>query len=129
MTDNDKKLVIDKLSGDLLSSADVKEVLDVLNDDAHDTAYQQWKAADAMEETDQDKADELRESASEFQTEQFKQLVEQHSKARDIWHRVATDNEVYEWIEQYWPFDEPFSDSKAEAVRKSKEKKYEFEDE
>lgn len=128
MTQDDKKLVMDKLAGDVLTSTQVKELLDELNDDAYQMCYEQWQAADDMEQTDFDKSEEMRESASLDQTNNFKQNVINSGKERDIWHRVATDDEVLEWIEQYWPSEEPFRNEQAEAKRKARTKQYEFED-
>jgi len=118
MTQDDEQLVIDKLAGNVLTSNQVKELLEELNTEAYEQCYEQWQSAEGMEEYDTDQAEQMRESASLNQTNCFKYIVQTHNKQRDIWHRVSTDHSVLQWIEQYWPSNEPFSNAQAEAKRK-----------
>ena len=108
-----------------MNNSEAKELLDALNEDAHHFVIDSWLKADKLEEEeDYDKAEDQRELASNLQTTHFKTLVENHPQAKDIWLAVENDKSVEEWIDQYWPFDEPYSNEKAEIKRKEREGSY-----
>lgn len=75
-----------------------QDIVERLNDDAHNQAWDSWTAAD--EEDDQEAAEEMREDASAEQAEYF----------RDGWYELDLDDQelVQYWLDNNTDFREQF---------------------
>jgi hypothetical protein len=78
---------------------EAQEIVERLNDDAHEQAWDAWTAAD--DEQDWEAAEEMREDASIEQAEYF----------RDFWYELDTDDQelVKYWLDHDEDFREQFA--------------------
>jgi hypothetical protein len=78
---------------------EAQEIVERLNDDAHEQAWDSWAAADR--EDDQEAAEEMREDASSEQAEYF----------RDGWYELDLDDQdlVQYWLDNDEDFREQFA--------------------
>ena len=81
------------------------DIVERLNDDAHSETFELWceadKLGDSEDETDWDRAEEVREQASAEQAEYF----------RDFWYELDTDDQevVKYWLDRDEDFREQFA--------------------
>jgi len=105
---NDQDLMWAKLKGVLLDKQQCLDLIEDLNDQAHDEAYELWQL---------DIDDNA--WASVYQQQQFVRFfttledIEQVS----IWLKCTSDNDVLERMNELWPLDTPFTDKNAQQQR------------
>jgi hypothetical protein len=108
---NDQDLMWAKLKGVLLDKQQCLDLIEDLNDQAHDEAYELWQL---------DIDDNA--WASVYQQQQFVRFFTTLEQVQQIsiWHRCTTDSDVLERMNEVWPLDTPFSNKNAEQDRQQK---------
>jgi len=80
-------------------------LIEILNDDAHDESWHRWieadELADSDDEEDQERAEDVREQASAEQAEYF----------RDFWYELEQEDQlsIEHWLDQDQDFREQFA--------------------
>jgi len=108
---NDQDLMWEKLKGVVLDRQQCLDLIEDLNDQALDEAYEFWQL---------DIDDNA--WASVYQQQQFVRFFTtlEQVQQMSIWHRCTTDSDVLERMNEVWPLDTPFSDINAEQNRQQK---------
>jgi hypothetical protein len=99
--------------------AEIWELINSINDEAHSNAYDSWEEADEMEESDDEDSEEiaeqLREQASNEQAGYFREmywlLLEEYREAIRYWLKEdeSFKDEFSSWF-GYEEFEEEFND-------------------
>ena len=108
MTDKENQ-VVDRLSKDLLSREECWDLINTWNEDAHEDVWDLWDQASEIEDnakTDEefDRAEELKEEASEEQQQIFRDIFFTASqKEKDsVWHYIKYDESFKDEFEQWY---------------------------